>query len=210
SYPVAPYLERRTLQPSVFHHGNRGLDRDRILREGKLFIATREELGQSAPTVPNPYRGLSAQQIHRKLRAALLGQFPWLGEPAPARITPWERAVDLARLFGFLLVVLAALSIPGFLFLVFLRAFVPELASRFMALELVPFLLLLIVPALAGVVLFAKRSARRGEAAPADSGGLGLSLKNAPTSLANPVALAVVAVIALGLLTVAMATVAAA
>src|SRR5690242_10756563 len=33
-YPIAPYLERRTLQPSVFHHGNRGLERDRILREG--------------------------------------------------------------------------------------------------------------------------------------------------------------------------------
>ena len=38
-YPLAPYLERRTLRPSVFHQGNRGLDRDRILREGELFLA---------------------------------------------------------------------------------------------------------------------------------------------------------------------------
>ena len=35
------------------------------------------------------------------------------------------------RLFGFLLVVLFALSLPGLLFLVFLRAFFPGLASWF-------------------------------------------------------------------------------
>ena len=46
-YPIAPYLERRTLQPSVFHHGNRGLERERILREGELFLATRAELAQA-------------------------------------------------------------------------------------------------------------------------------------------------------------------
>jgi hypothetical protein len=206
-YPIAPYLERRTRQPSVFHHGNRGLDRDRILREGELFIATRKDLGQSAPAVPNSYRGLNAQQIHQKLRAAMLAQFPWLGEPAPPRIPPGERAADLARLFGFLLVVLAALSIPGFLFLTFLRAFFPEWASRFMALELVPFLLLLIVPLIAGVILFAGRSARPGEAAKAQSGGLGLSRNNELTSLAHPVTFTVVAVVALALLDVAMAAV---
>ena len=43
--PIAPYLERRTVKPSVFHHGNRGLERERILREGELFRATRDDAG---------------------------------------------------------------------------------------------------------------------------------------------------------------------
>ena len=94
-YPIAPYLERRTLQPSVFHHGNRGLDRDRILREGELFLATRTELAQPDPVKPNPYRGISAQQIHKHLRAALLPRFPWLDQVAPPRISARERASDL-------------------------------------------------------------------------------------------------------------------
>src|SRR5437868_1437368 len=68
-YPVAPYLERRTLAPSVFHHGNRGLNRERILRQGDLFLATREELGQPNPKLPNPYRAIKkAEDIHQKLR----------------------------------------------------------------------------------------------------------------------------------------------
>ena len=67
-YPLAPYLEKRTLQPSVFHQGNRGLERDRILRERELFLATREALAPSSPTLPNPYRGIPAEEIHRKLR----------------------------------------------------------------------------------------------------------------------------------------------
>src|SRR2546422_4442662 len=66
-YPVAPYLEARTLPPSVFHQGNRGLDRDRIAREGDLFLATRTELAQPNPTAPNPYRSMSAQQIPQHL-----------------------------------------------------------------------------------------------------------------------------------------------
>src|SRR3954471_583749 len=55
-YPIAPYLEAKTLRPSVFHHGNRGLDRNRIVREGELFLATRKELAQSHPQRVNPYR----------------------------------------------------------------------------------------------------------------------------------------------------------
>ena len=92
-YPLAPYLEKRTLRPSVFHQGNRGLGRDRILQEGELFLATRDALAQSSPTEPNPYRGITAAEIHRKLRAELLGRFPWLATPAPARIS-WARTDD--------------------------------------------------------------------------------------------------------------------
>ena len=112
-YPVAPYLEARTLPPSVFHQGNRGLDRDRIAREGDLFLATRTELAQPDPTAPNPYRSMSAQQIHQNLRAALLTRFPWLGEPAPARIPVRERLADWLRLAVFALVAVFCLSLPG-------------------------------------------------------------------------------------------------
>jgi hypothetical protein len=207
-YPIAPYLERRTLQPSVFHHGNRGLARDRILSEGQLFLATRSELAQSDPARPNPYRGITAKQMHHRLRAALLSRFPWLDTIAPARIAPLERANDLMRLFGFLLVVLVTLSLPGLFFVVFLRAFIPGWAESFK-----PLLLLLIATVAASLVLYAKRAARTGEAAPTGFGGLtprSLSMKNKVTSFANPATLTVTVLIALGLLLGAMAVLGAA
>ena len=195
-YPVAPYFEARTLTPSVFHQGNRGLDRDRIAREGELFLATRKELAQASPTDPNPYRSMTAEQIHKNLRAALLTRFPWLSEPAPRRISAAERGRDLLRLFEFLFVVLFVLALPGLLFLVFLRAFFFGWAGWFMTLQPVPLALILIAPLVFAVVLFRKRRARPGEAAPSRSGGLRLSFKNKLTSFAHPVtALATVALI---------------
>jgi hypothetical protein len=202
--PIAPYLERRAGAPSVFHHGNRGLDRNRILSEGKLFIATRTELGQPDPSIRNPYRGIPAEEIHRKLRAALLGEFPWLSKPAAPRIALKERTADLLRLFWFLIVVLVVLSVPGMVFLVFLRAFFPVGADP------VALGILLIVPVLAGLILFAKGSARPGEAAPTRSGGLTIgsrSFENDFTSLANPITLLMAVLIGLGLVVVAMAAV---
>jgi len=166
--PIAPYLERRTVKPSVFHHGNRGLERERILREGELFVATQDTLAQSDPTIPNPYRGMNALQIHQTLRTALLHRFQWLGTPAPARIPVWESALDWARLSGFLLIVMIALSLPGFLFLAFLRAFFPDPVSL---------VLLWTVPLVAGIVLYLTRKARSGEAAPTRS-GVTLSMKD--------------------------------
>ncbi len=203
-YPIAPYLERKTLPPSVFHHGNRGLERARILFEADLFAKTRTELAQVDPTIPNPYRGITAQAIHKNLRAALLGQFPWLDKPAPYRISPPERMADMLRLFIFLLVTLFALSLPGLLLLVFLRAFKPEWALWFLALDYGPFLLLSIIPLLAGLVLYCNAGARRGEAAPNRSGGLSPSMKSEFKSLANPFTLIVVLLMMLGLLIVAM------
>jgi hypothetical protein len=199
-YPGAPYFERRTVVPSVFHQGNRGLTRDRILQEGDLFLATRVELAQPAANRPNAYRGMQAQQIHTKLRDALLPKFPWLSQPAPARISAWERSVDFLRLFGLLAVVLFVLSIPGLLLLVFLKAFLPGSG-------LGPLLLLLVVPALATYWIYKWWSARRGEAAPTQSGGLTLSTKNKATSLANPFTFSITVVLTLGLLVLAIALV---
>ncbi len=165
--PIAPYLECRTVRPNVFHHGNRGLERERILREGELFRATRDELAQSA--IPNPYRGMTALQIHQSLRTALLKCFKWLDTPAPARIPPWERTLDWVRPLGFLLIVMIALSVPGFLFLVFLRAFFPDPVSL---------VLLLIASLVAGIWLYATQSPRPGEGAPPKPGGFALSMKS--------------------------------
>lgn len=203
SDPIKPYLERRTLKPSVFHHGNRGLERERILCEGELFLATRTALAQPDPNIPNPYRSMTTPQIHQSLRTALLGTFPWLGEPAPARIPAWDRIGDVARLLGFLLIVVFALSVPGFIFVDFLLAFYPGWASRFIV-------LLLIVPLIAGIVLYLTRTARPGEAAPTNSGGFTLSRGNKRTSLANPVTLFFVATIVPVLLVFVMAVVLAA
>ncbi|MBB5709881.1 hypothetical protein [Sphingomonas xinjiangensis] len=111
--PIAPYLEARTLTPSVYHHGNRGMTRDRILAEAALFKATRVELAGPAGTSPNPYRRMTPGDIHARLRAALLPGFGWLGEKAPARIPLAENVGDWARLTGFILALVFALSLPG-------------------------------------------------------------------------------------------------
>lgn len=178
-YPLAPYLERRTLRPSVLHQGNRGLERDRILREFELFLATRVVLAQPDPTAPNAYRRITAEAVHHKLRAALLGQFPWLATPAPARISFVERVTDLARLFGFVFLVLFCLSIPG----IALAPIIPTWN----------FLILVTVFAgLVAILLWRMWAPLEGEGAPTRSGGLtteSLSTKNKVTSLANPVSL---------------------
>jgi hypothetical protein len=111
--PIAPYLEARTLTPSVFHHGNRGMSRDRILDEAALFRATRVALAGPAGAGPNPYRRMTPVEIHAGLRAALLPGFGWLGEKAPARITVAENVGDWARLTAFVLALIFALSLLG-------------------------------------------------------------------------------------------------
>ncbi|KRC80110.1 hypothetical protein [Sphingomonas sp. Root241] len=111
--PIAPYLERRSLKPTVFHHGNRGMTRDRILAEHKLFEATRVELRFANADGANPYRVLRPAQIHAKLRGTLLPDFAWLDQPAPARIPLAENIGDWVRLIGFIVAAVFLLSVPG-------------------------------------------------------------------------------------------------
>ena len=113
--PIAPYLEARSLTPTVFHHGNRGLTRDRILAERALFLATRAELGNAGKAEPNPYRQQPPTAIHARLRQALVGRFPWLDEAPPARIPLAQNLGDWARLIGFALGLVFVLSLPGLL-----------------------------------------------------------------------------------------------
>lgn len=111
--PIAPYFEVRTQRPSVFHHGNRGLDRDRILADEQLFGAVREEVDGARGA--SPYRGLPVESARLKLRAALLPRFAWLSEPPPKRVGVVESNADILRLLLFAAVVLLALSLPGLL-----------------------------------------------------------------------------------------------
>lgn len=111
--PIAPYLEVRSGTPTVYHHGNRGMTRDRILAERDLFVAIREELSTAGNGGPSPYRRLSPVGIHDTLRHALLGKFGWLDTPAPQRITLGERILDYARLAAFVLCTVFVLSLPG-------------------------------------------------------------------------------------------------
>lgn len=106
--PVAPYFEARAGTPTVFHHGNRGMTRDRILAEAKLFGAIRTAL-----ETDDRFQGAAAIAIHDNLRAALLPAFAWLNEPSPPRITHWERICDIARLLGFVMAVVFVLALPG-------------------------------------------------------------------------------------------------
>lgn len=118
--PVAPYCEARSLRPSVFHHGNRGMTRDRILDEYALFRAIRTELATANEDGPSPYRGVTASDVHDRLRSALLPAFPWLATPSPKRIPLGQRLSDIARLALFVLCVVLALSLPGLIFSTFM------------------------------------------------------------------------------------------
>jgi hypothetical protein len=175
-YPIAPYLERRTVTPSALHQGNRGLGRDQILRESELFLATQAEFASADAASTHPYRGVSAQQIHRILREAMLPRFPWLAMPAPVRIAWADWMTDLLRLFVFILVVLFCLSIPGL-------AFAPITPPRRF------YGLLLIAIMLVAAWLWRIKDPLTGKGAPAPSGGLTLSTKHKVTSAAHPIGL---------------------
>jgi hypothetical protein len=110
--PIAPYFEQRSLTPTVFHHGNRGMTRDRILAEHSLFLGTRAELA-NAPGTRSSYHRLSPVGIHARLRAALLPGFDWLDQKAPARIPFFQGLMDYVRLTFFVLLMVFALSLPG-------------------------------------------------------------------------------------------------
>lgn len=111
--PLAPYFEAQTSRPTVFHHGNRGMSRDRILDERALFLAIRSEIATAHGPGPSPYRGSTPLRIHDDLRTALLPSFGWLAKPAPSRVPPLTRIGDFARLIGFAIAVIVALALPG-------------------------------------------------------------------------------------------------
>jgi hypothetical protein len=114
---VAPYLEVRTQAPSVFHHGNRGLTRQRILAERELFLNIREAIDPKEGS--SPYRGKAPETVHALLRAEMLNlpkqSHVWLDEPAPARISLLESVTDWAKLLCFAALVALTLAAPGIL-----------------------------------------------------------------------------------------------
>lgn len=115
---IAPYLEAMSEPPSVFHHGNRGLVRERIVKEAELFRKVRAELDT---TNNNPYFSLSAADIHRNLRERMLSQFSWLNESPEPRITKSERLGDFVCLFAYAAVLFGALSLPGIIAVLLLK-----------------------------------------------------------------------------------------
>lgn len=112
---VSIYLRARVQRPSVYHHGNRGLPRDQILKDAKLFQDIREELDAPENQGPAPYRGASPQEFHKKLRARFVNDHAWLRDPAPDRFPLMQRLGDFWRLLSFMTMVLFALSLPGIL-----------------------------------------------------------------------------------------------
>ncbi len=110
SVPIVPYLKAMTQAPSVFHHGNRGLRRSRIIEEAALFRDVRAELDTPED---NPYFGSTVPEIHKRLRDQMTSKFPWLAKEPEPRISKAERLMDIARLVSFAAVVLIVLSLPG-------------------------------------------------------------------------------------------------
>ena len=106
--PLAPYLETLIVRPAVFHQGNRGLDRARILAEAKVFVSV-----QQALETPAARQAMNAGSLHTTVRSALLPAYPWLDAAEPLRIPFAELLRDMATLGALIVVVLAALVLPG-------------------------------------------------------------------------------------------------
>ncbi len=113
--PIAAYLAARTQGPSVFHHGNRGLLRDQILNDAKLFRAIRAELDAPENQGPAPYRGAAPDAFHKRLRDRLVPEHSWLNDPVPDRIPPRQKFGDFWHLMVFISLVLLAFAVPGIL-----------------------------------------------------------------------------------------------
>ncbi len=106
--PIAPLLEALVVLPAVFHQGNRGMARERILRERALFCAARSEIDTNIA-----YRDEDIITVHRMLRARMLQQFPWLAASETPLIPSAEDRADKLRLIGFLILGVLALIAPG-------------------------------------------------------------------------------------------------
>jgi hypothetical protein len=173
--PIAPYMEAKTLAPAAFHVGNRGLDRGRILREGDLFQAVRIEIAAN----DKAYRLDGPQKLHQALRATLLPRFPWLNDPAPARIGVLERLGDWLRLFLLLCVVFLLLSVVGL-------AIAPMMSWwRYLV-------VMLVATVVIAVPLYLLREPLKGQSSASTSRGLVSSARSTWGSLENKIFLIVV------------------
>jgi hypothetical protein len=182
--PVTAYFEARTQPPSAFHQGNRGLTRDRILREAELFRAVRAELDAPNQGGPSPYRGIEPDAVHARLRGRMLPAHPWLNDPPQRRVTIGERAQDLVRLLAFAVALLFVLSLPGLV----LSAIVPW---RFLAAAIVG------AAALAGAIIFSKRKPLGDTGTPTDVNVLGFLAQGLPLILGYGLGYVAVATVAL-------------
>jgi len=180
--PVAPYFEARTQQPSVFHHGNRGMTRDRILREDALFGAVRSTIDNPDRVGPSPYRGIDAAGVHATLRAALLPAFAWLDDPPETRISTAERCADLARFAAFAIALLLVLSLPGLalapLLALVVRA-LPHLPNAPLLLRMIYVAIMLVIALALGAAAYQKRKPLPGTGVDSDFSLLPALLKNA-------------------------------
>lgn len=122
--PVAPYFEARTQRPSVYHQGNRGLTRDRILSQHALFLAVRDQLDRPPSDGPT-FHGLAPVALHAALRGEMAPRFSWLNTPVPERFPAAEKVADWAKMLVYLLALLLVLSAPGLL----LAALLPPTAD---------------------------------------------------------------------------------
>jgi len=115
SSSIASFFEKRTQRPSVFHHGNRGMTRDRIMREHELFVAVRQELDTADEQGFDRYRDMTAFEVHTLLRERLLATRAWLDDEPVQRISTMERLHDGLRLLLYAVLLIFILSLPGFL-----------------------------------------------------------------------------------------------
>lgn len=121
---LGPLFSALSVRPIVQHQGNRGLSRQQIIQEGKLFNAV-----QVAVDAKPELHDDSAADIHRNLRTILLPKFPWLDQPVQPRIGLRERRIDTFRLWGFGTAVVAMFFLTMLMIHLLLQALLPWPAS---------------------------------------------------------------------------------
>jgi hypothetical protein len=154
------------------------MTRRRIDEEGQLFGAVRKALAEPSGGGRNPYRGLPAEQLHARLREAVIGDHPWLDSRAPARIRMAERLGDIGRLLLFVFFTLLALSLPGLV----VAHMMPPL--RF-------FILFGALALIVYVALYRMHKPQPGTAAPRPSGGLSFGAMRFVSQVKTVIGLAV-------------------
>ena len=101
--------------PSVFHHGNRGLTRDRMLGDYALFQECTRSWKSRRRLSPRAITAWRPANCTPRCAPPCSPVHGWLNEAAPERITNAENLWDWVRAIAFVVGALMVLSSPGLL-----------------------------------------------------------------------------------------------
>jgi hypothetical protein len=124
--PLDTFLASQAQPPIAQHQGHRGLARERIIQEGKLFAAIQLELTNNGAA----YAALNPGGIHGQLRKVMRAKFTWLDKAAAPRIPLLENLRDYLNAGVWVVKLLIVLAVPGLLYALILQTLFPLALSE--------------------------------------------------------------------------------